>query len=195
MKTFLSDRYMSDDASGVGMKALFPFCAPIDKQALETWNLQIGDTISIPVPHPGASLINYVTRSISGLRPKDAVKVEEMASVVFEKQPEVADWIADGPGSSQLELARILQGLHQPHWGQEALVLGNKITISPYTKSELLDHDGFMLSDATSDVQINALRLARAKARALHTFENNPRIVKLWQRFVESHADSLVKNT
>lgn len=195
MKTFLSDRYVSDDTSGLGTKALFPFCAPIDNQALETWNLQIGDSDSVPVPHPGASFLNYLTRSISGLRPKDAKKVGEMASLVFKKQPEIADWIIDGPGISQFELARVLQGLYQPYSKQKALTLGNKITVSPYTKSELLEHDEFMLREATSNVQIAALGIARAKARALHTFENNPWIVKQWQRHIESHADSLVKNT
>ena len=194
MKTSLSDRYMPDNPSAPGMKAVFPFCAPIDNQVLETWNLQIGDSIRAGVPHPGTSFLNYLTRSISGLRPKDEEKVEEMASLVFEKHPEIADWIVHGPGSSQLELARILQGLYQPYSRQEALTLGNKITIAPYTKAELLEHDGFMLSEATPDVQIAAIGIARAKARALHTFENNPWIVKQWQRHIESHADSLVKN-
>jgi hypothetical protein len=98
-KAFLSDRYMPANTvwSETGpepIRGLFPFSATIDNEALQTWTLQIGEDLEIPVPAPGATVINYLTRSISGLRGKDAKKVQKMATAVFEKEPETAQAVA-----------------------------------------------------------------------------------------------------
>jgi len=85
LKTFLSDRYVHPDdidtPDGVDspdrmIRSLFPFGVPIDSESLESWTLTVGD-MHVPIPNPAMSIINYTTRSISGVRPKDKKKLKK----------------------------------------------------------------------------------------------------------------------
>ncbi|MGH7237381.1 MAG: hypothetical protein ACREGF_02500, partial [Candidatus Saccharimonadales bacterium] len=101
----VSDRYVSPSPD-LGQppkleKSIFPFAANLPPECLETWNLQLGkpgEEFVIPVAHPGSALLNYATRSLAGLRGKDAVKVRKMADNLLAKDPEMKDWLLGGPG-------------------------------------------------------------------------------------------------
>lgn len=189
---WLSDRYIDLD-TGVGYKLLFPFAVDLPYDTLETWRLNIGGTV-LPVPHPGTTLLNYLTRSISGLRAKDHDKVQKIATKVFSDSPDIADWISCGPGSSQFELARVLHSLREPSGDPQDLVLGETLSISPYPHAILRDHGAFLLDNWMAGRTRNVFAIARAKSRALRTAESNPKLVTMWQRFGEQKADVLIKN-
>lgn len=198
LKAFLGDRYVAPGAQGdsiSGKRALFPFAVPLTPESMETWRLYIDDDRSVPIPHPGASILNYLTRSVSGLRPKDHDKVNDMVQRVSGAYPEVIDWIVDGPGADQLELARILHTLREPDDNPQTLVVGDRITLKPYPLAELLDNPAFMLRDVRPRTQERAVTLAHTKGRVLHAVESNPRVVTLWQRFAEQRAGSIVNNS
>lgn len=202
LKTFLSDRYMEhgneDDQTAEqelsGVKALFPFAAPLDSSIMATWQLAVQNR-SMPIPHPGTTVLNYLTRSISGLRPKDASKVNTMATALFAKAPELADWIVDGPGHDQFELARVLHSLREPRDNPRSLTIGGKIELTPLDLDGLIEHPAFLLRDASLTTQQRALKLARIKARALHALESNQTIVNVFQRVAEQRLGAITKNT
>lgn len=197
LKTFLSDRYM-DSSTGAselsGIKALFPFAMPLDNSTLATWQLGVHDHV-MPIPHPGTTLLNYLTRSISGLRPKDAEKVDTMAQALFTKAPELADWIVDGPGRDQFELARLFHSLREPQNNPQPLVIGDKIELTALSPEAVVEHPAFLLREANTATQQRALKLARTKARALHALESNQTIVTLFQKVAEQRLDTVTKNT
>lgn len=196
LKTFLSDRYIDEGLQGEhlsGNRALFPFAVDQTPAALETWQLIVGDS-QLPIPHPGATILNYLTRSISGLRAKDAAKVEQMATTVFDADPEVIDWIVDGPGKEQLELARILHTLRQTKENPQPLIVGGRLRVKP-VPGDLRNHPAFMLHRAHNSTQRAALALARAKSRALGAAESNPTVVTLFQRYGERRLGTVVNNT
>jgi len=191
---FVSDRYVIEtDEEGIIMarRSLFPFEVAVDFETLDTWSLSIGDKDPrpTPIPHPGTTILNYLTRSVSGLRPKDEAKVNEIAKNVVNKAPETKDWLMDGPGRSQMEFARIFHKLGRGG----TLVVGEQVEITP-VKGSLLDHPAFMITDAPSPTQRIALGVTYAKARILHAFESNERVVTLWQRMGEKHVDKIVHN-
>lgn len=189
---WLSDRYVDMDTK-LGVKLLFPFAVDLPLDTLETWRLQFNNT-TIPIPHPGTTLLNYLTRSISGLRAKDHDKVQKIATKVFSGSPDIADWMSSGPGSTQFELARVLHSLREPSDNPQDLVIGETLTISPYPHGTLIDHEAFLLDNWMAGRTRNIFALARAKSRALRTAESNPRLVTMWQRFGEQKADVFVKN-
>jgi hypothetical protein len=199
LKMVLSDRYMPANTvlSSGGpepRRILLPFSAPIEAAALETWTLQVGDSLEIPVPHPGATIINYLTRSISGLRTKDKDKVQKMATAVFGRAPEIVDWIVDGPGEKQFELAQIFHTLRESKRHPRDLRIGGQLTVSPLPLAELSEHRAFMFPDADPRTIRNLLSIARRKSRLLHLAESNPRVVTTFQRMVEPAIGSLVHN-
>lgn len=194
LKQFLADRYVEQDESGKiteAYKALFPFSAPMPIETLETWRLYVGedDPAPAPIPHPGTTVLNYLTRSISGLRPKDADKVGRMARNIQQKAPEIRDWIMDGPGQSQIQLARILNELGNK---SRTIELG-AATVYPmdtevWMSPELVDMDAQLVTEAM------VLTASYAKARALRFAESQEKIVTLWQRAAEKHVHGLVHN-
>lgn len=199
LATFLSDRYMPANklwtpGQSEAQRVLFPFAAPIMDEALETWTLEIDDSYEIPVPSPGAVLINYLTRSISGLRGKDKEKVEAMAQAVFEKSPEMVEWIADGPGNTQLELARVFHTLRESKRDPKVLVVGGKLAVRTFDYKQLLENPAFLLTDADEDVQRRALKLAALKSRALHFAESLSFIVTPFQKYVEPRIGFILHN-
>jgi len=210
LKTFLSDRYyvsnetksfMSPDSAPICgtdngyqygiVKSLFPFAAPIHPESLETWTLKVGE-IDIPIPNPAMSIINYTNRSISGLRPKDRLKVENMAAIVFEKAPELREWAIKGPGSDQFKLGTIIRSLNPNR--PAVNLFGTDYYDRTLTISELAEHETFMLKELGHEQKCRIVGLAALKAQSLSFFESNPTIVTVFQKFLERNLDSIVNN-
>ncbi len=199
LNSWVSDRYMEVGAdwatdSTTPLRMLFPFSAPIPIDALETWTLEIGDDLEIPVPSPGAVIINYLIRSISGLRDKDSRKIEQMGAAIFKKSPEQVDWIIDGPGRSQFEIARLLHTLREPKQDPKVLTIGEKLAVCALQSGQILEHPAFMLNDEDRRTQQTAIRLAAAKSRALHRAESVSFLVTAFQKYVEPRVGSIIHN-
>jgi hypothetical protein len=191
---FVADRYVSQAETGEissAQKSLFPFALPMDLETLETWRLFIGekDPYPLPIPHPASTVLNYLTRSVSGLRPKDTPKINALVKNILNKSPAMLDWIMDGPGESQIELAKIFQTLRS----SGSLAVGEAIVIDPYTES-LRTHRGFMIPEAPAAVQSTVMGTTYAKSRALFAVESNPRVVTFWQRVGEKRAGKITHN-
>ena len=193
-KVWLADRYVVEEEDEIihAGKVLFPFGVNMDLETLESWSLGIGDQEPMPVPHPGTVILNYLTRSISGLRPKDSKKIDELARNVFTKSPYLVDWIIDGPGKSQLELARILHTLREPKKAK-TLTVGERLEVIPYKISSLTNHAAMLLRE--DQLRANfALSASRRKARILHALESNQRLLTLHQRYTEQRMGSVISN-
>jgi len=188
LKTFLSDRYCLEDEDMM-VKSLFPFSVLLEKQSLETWELDYDD-MSIPIPNPAMSIINYTNRSISGVRSKDKSKVDMLASRVFKKAPELLDWAVDGPGASQVALGGLIRSLNQNK--KQSNYFGSDKQLIP--DSRLAEHESFMLPNLSGIAKFSIIALAQAKAMGLSYVESNTAIVTFWQKNVEKHVDSIVMN-
>lgn len=196
LRTFVSDRYVAQDAGGTILKALFPFAVEVPDEALKTYDLEIGDKI-FPVANPAAAIMNYWTRSISGLRPKDAKKFQKMAGLAFTKAPELAEWIIDGPGKSQMELAAIMHTLRYANSRPVAsrrLEVGGAIQVTAGSVRALADHEAFMMPNADGNTRDAVLAMAIVKSRGIGIPESNERIVELYQRFVEQRLHTITHN-
>ncbi len=200
-RVFLADRYVAATYDGArnlvavdGHKALFPFRVPIGVETLETFHLLVRGRTPVPTSHPGATILNYLTRSISGLRAKDAAKVDMMAANVLIRYPEIEAWIHDGPGRSTLELARVLHTLREPRHGSRTLRLGNVLEIVPFKLDELHEHSSFMAGHRSVRMQRLLVESSHVKARVLARFEANASIVGLWQKHVEDRIGRIIRN-
>lgn len=199
LKIFLSDRYIIGTESEttdtpVTQRMLFPFSTPIDPEALKTWTIEIGDRFEIPVPSPGAIFLNYITRSISGIRAKDSQKVQKMGKSIFEKSPEFLDWIMDGPGKSQFDFARVLHTLRESRQNPRDLLIGDRLNLRALPYHDLPDHPSFMLSGRDLKTQRIALELAKLKARGLHMAESMPYAVTFFQKYIEPKISNIIHN-
>ena len=200
-RVFLGDRYITvdRDVRGAlvavdGFKALYPFQAALTLECLETFQLSVGGGEAAPTAHPGATILNYLTRSISGVRAKDLDKVRAMTENVLTRYPAVREWLLDGPGRHQFELARLLHSVGRHRRQPGGLELGGRIRLSPYTPTELRRHPGFMAADRGAGTQRAVIALSRLKATALTGFESNPTVVTLWQRHVETRVRRIIHN-
>ena len=196
-KVFLSDRYVVLDEAGrltAAKKALFPFAVDMDLETLETWQLVIGNGQPRPIPHPGATILNYLTRSISGLRTKDVEKVNSIGASITAKAPEVADWVVDGPGASQFRLARILHTLREPTRRASLLTVDGLPPVATLQPAELLQAETFMLENPYGRAAAFVLRAAQVKARGLHTGESFEPLVTFFQKNIETRMDTIIKN-
>jgi len=194
-ESLLSDRYTLPDDQVEVYRMLFPFITPIPTEALKTWTLELEQFgFEVPVPAPGAVILNYLNRSISGLRSKDATKIETLAQEIFFKLPDQLDWIIDGPGKSQFEMARILHTLREPLQDPRSLILGGKLKISPLKFEELYDHPAFMLRDKDHNIQTKVLKIAALKSKTLHKAESVEFLVAFYQRHLESIFSSIIHN-
>ncbi len=198
MTTFVSDRY-ADPALGSDapmLKSLFPFAASIDPKLLQAWSLRVeGRDMTIPVPPVGTVVLNYLTRSISGARPKDAEKLEAMATAIFDKAPDTVGWIVDGPGREQFELARVLHTLRESKRHPRTLTVGGKLGVTAMPYDKLREHPSFLLREASTKTQARALAWARFKSRTLHAGETHLGfLVGPWQTYVEPRLGKILHN-
>lgn len=192
-KTFVSDRYVGEDGSMD--KVVFPFGVPMDPESMQSYHLQVGDLV-VPIASPPAALMNYSTRSISGLRPKDERKVQQMATNIFAKVPDYTDWIETGPGASQVKLAQALHSLRGPSSFEkaQALILGGAVKIDPVPIRALMRHETFLLRDRNAGTQQKALAWARIKSAGLGKAESYDEVVRLYQKWAERLFGSISKN-
>jgi hypothetical protein len=193
LKTFVSDRYVNEDDTMD--KVVFPFSVPMDAGSMESYSLEVKGAV-FPIASPPGALMNYSTRSISGLRAKDAEKVQRMAANIFNQVPDYADWIRTGPGATQLELATVLHSLQGPSSPAEAtsIVLGGAVEIDPMPIRALMRHEAFMLRDRDVSTQENVLAWARIKSATLRKAESYDEVVRLYQKWAERLFDGISKN-
>lgn len=193
LKAWVSDRYVQPD--GTMLKGLTPFEVSLPAETVRSWTLDI-DGQYFPIFSPAGAVLNYATRSISGLRPKDRDKVQAMALQLREKWPESREWINDGPGKSQLELARIFQTLRWWRPGEEprTLSVGGLFEVASGSAPALAQDEAFVLKDADWDTQRRALKLALFKSRLLGKWESNESVVRIYQQHFEPHLDKIIKN-
>ncbi len=195
----LADRYVGLHGVADCQKALYPFKAALNPEILETWYVPVirgGQVTSIPIPHPGASILNYVTRSVSGIRPKDEAKLTKIVDNVTSNFADITEWIHDGPGSEQLEFARILHSLRQPsHGTAQDLTLGTLLKQPALDLASVMSDSTYsMASDLPVSMQRTILSVMRAKARIIHWGESNEHIVRMFQDVFEKKFDKIVKN-
>lgn len=200
MRQWLADRYVIMGADGSVdsvTKAVFPFAAELDPAVLETWTLMLNGK-AVAVPNPATTLLNYLTRSITGLRPKDEPKVHKLAASVLGKAPELREWIYDGPGRELYEFAQLLQGVREPKEGAQSLIVGDALTITPAglataikLSSQMLSGHGVTFSDKE---QLRYIQMARAKSKVLRTAELHPGVVTMFQKHVERRISGIVHN-
>lgn len=194
LRMFVSDRFEHEDGSME--KSLFPFAVPLDREVLEDWKLEIGDE-EFDVANPASAILNYLTRSVSGLRGvKDGPKVLEMADQVFGKAPELAEWCVDGPGQSQMEMAAILQTVRRanslPH-SKRTLDVG-PLKIKAGSVRALMDHEAYMIPDAEPNVQDAIMAWTIAKSRLLGYGESQKWAITLYQKYFESIFQGITHN-
>ncbi len=194
LRTFVSDRYLHEDGSME--KALFPFAVPLDKELLENWTLEIGGQ-EFMVSNPASTILNYITRSISGIRGvKDGPKVREMATHIFGKAPELVDYCLEGPGQSQMVLAAILQTVRRanslPH-SKRTLDVG-PLRIKAGSVRALMDHEAFMIPDVEPDVRDAIMAWTIIKSRLLGYGESQQWAITLYQKYFESIFDGITHN-
>lgn len=203
--SWVSDRYVEESGGTVTelWKGLYPFAVPVDTETLETWYLQVGkQAVLTPIPHPGATLLNYLTRSVSGIRPKDMEKLlgtkdqQGIAETVLQT-PGMKEWLFDGPGKNLVHLARVLHGLRQPYDNQQPLVLTDRISLTPVHPKTLPFDPAFMFATESAELGFgpaNHLSVARAKSRVVHAYEKNEKLVAVWQQFVEPLIGKVLHN-
>lgn len=186
--SWVSDRFVSLSSGKVEVakKAVFPFSVDIDPESLKSWELIVhGSPEPIPISHPGAVLTNYLTRSLSGVRPKDKPKVRELAQNLFKKYPELTEWLHDGPGRTQLDLANVLHSLRAPRH-RSPIYLGGNLSVTAVPFEDVIEHPSNMYSGNPNEAKLHA-RIAVLKSRVLHLFEGQERIVAPYQKYAESH--------
>lgn len=200
---YLGDRYVNDlqiiegqPQFSEGYKSIYPFAAPISSETLQTYTLNIPGRVPTPVPHPGETILNYLTRSISGERPKDVEKVEQIADTVLTNYPEIKEWIYDGPGRSKLELARILHTLRESRTMPKVLTVGEHLQILPlpYDLDELYAHPMFMDTFAGEKQRRALVAAAHIKGRAVHFGEKQQKLVTAWLKHIEPRIKKIVHN-
>jgi|GEM_PF-598753 len=200
VRTFLGDRYVTTLRDGCGntsfegYKALYPFRVPITTETLETFRMVTHEEAFTPTAHPGATILNYLTRSISSVRAKDASKVEQMIENTLTRYPEVREWILDGPGKATFELARILHTLREPRGAPAVRRIGTQLQLEPYTRVELIEHDGFMAATMGTNAQRIIIEMSQLKSHVLGRFESSPTLVTFWQNNVEDRVAAIIHN-
>lgn len=188
-----SDRYRVNPFKKDYAKVLPPFVATIDPEALETWQLIVNDELTIPVSHPGATFSNYTQRSIEGLRPKDAKKMNAAARNVFAKAPEIKEWLLDGPGWSQFELSYAFTSLRQQRRPTVNIIDG--IELPTMTLDAMTDSHLMIDPETSRAFRRQAVGFAALKSRAsfaissnekIVAFFNEPKVEELFARFIKS---------
>ena len=185
---WLGDRYIGRDPSGEIFvdRALFPFAARMHPETLETWQLQTGrdEDQTIPVPHPGTTILNYFGRSISGIRPKDEQKIARVGQNIVKAAPWIKDWLTSGPGSSQFEMARAIHSLRADD-NKQPLPIAPGFDLTAIPENKLVRHEALMYGNP-KDIEL-LLDVCRAKSQALHWFEAKNAVVSVYQRYAERY--------
>jgi len=162
--TFVSDRFEWENDTLV--KSLFPLSVPMDRDSIEPWTLSVGD-LHVSIPNPAMAIINYLCRSITGLRPKDQEKIEELVMNVFRKETQLRDWAIDGEGKSQVELGLLLRSFTPNKQHTDLLGLNRRILTIP----ELAEDPAFMMPNMEHIQKVALLGAMSVKACGLAAVE------------------------
>ena len=187
-----ADRYETTEvqaaASAVPLvKAIQPFEVPLPQEALEPYNLIIvddkdGKEVAMPVLHPAANIANYLSRSAGGLRKKDN-GLEKFPRIAYNvlRDPDCREWLLDGPGKSQFELASVMRSLV----GRGDQPLKHvRIPMPNYSLVELADHPAFMYRESLPTLARRAvIGMAAMKASGVYVAEQNEQLVSAWQQY------------
>lgn len=186
-----ADRYETTEVQAAGavplVKAIQPFEVPLPQKALESYTLIIVDNekkdeVIMPVLHPAANIANYLSRSAGGLRKKDSgpEKFPRIAYNVL-RDPDCREWLLDGPGKSQFELASMMRSLA----GRGDQPLKHVRTSMPnYSLAELADHPAFMYRESLPTVlRRSVIGMAAMKASGVYIVEQNEQLVSTWQQY------------
>ena len=186
-----ADRYETTEAHIAGavplVKAIQPFEVPLPQEALEPYNLIIvddkdGKEVAMPVLHPAANIANYLSRSAGGLRKKDSgpEKFPRIAYNVL-RDPSCREWLLDGLGKSQFELASVMRSLV----GRGDQPLKHvRIPMPNYSLVELADHPAFMYRESLPTLARRAvIGMAAMKASGVDVAEQNEQLVSAWQQY------------
>ena len=186
-----ADRYETTEAHIAGavplVKAIQPFEVPLPQEALEPYNLIIvddkdGKEVVMPVLHPAANIANYLSRSAGGLRKKDSgpEKFPRIAYNVL-RDPSCREWLLDGLGKSQFELASVMRSLV----GRGDQPLKHvRIPMPNYSLVELADHPAFMYRESLPTLARRAvIGMAAMKASGVYVAEQNEQLVSAWQQY------------
>jgi hypothetical protein len=204
---WVSDRYVTNtglageptEASEVH-KGLFPFAAEVDPELCKTWTLRLEGNkgLELPMPHPAAMILNYLTRSLSGLRPKDLDKINVAAANIFNLYPDALQILRDGKGKKQVDLAGALYTLRGGK--RTTLIVGNQETHNTLmirgadSVQQLRGRSEFGLHDAPSATQAAVLRISALKSRVLHRAEGS-NLVNWWQAAgMEQVVEAIITN-
>jgi hypothetical protein len=149
-----SVRTLADD--GTLRYELHPLQQEVSRESYSPWALQLPNGHEVSILNPAAHMLAYYMRSISGLRNKDAEKVEEMRRKILNDQ-NFKEQIFDGPLQSWQQFADDVDrlGNRSPH--DEALPIGA----------------------VASAFEVGVFR---KKSELLRFFEANPTIVKYAQK-------------
>jgi len=185
----VSDRYIigqEDDKKGY-YKAVFPFGVLAPSDSLETWYVDDKKNGAVfPVSHPARTVTDNLTRSIAGVRHKYDEIIPGIVDNMLNKDPELINWMLDGPGSGMIALAGVLRTLGWKKFRNEVrpIILSNvkDIKIIPPNFQTLIDDPSFLLREASEDVKYWALRVSRLKTAYL--FGPAERHVQdIWERY------------
>lgn len=143
------------DERGVHRYELFPLQQAVPSESYEPWRLLMPNGHEVQVLNPAAHMLAYVMRSVSGLRPKDTAKFDDMLRRVT-NDPVLMEQIYDGPLRPWFDFA----------WASHEL------------KNGRLSPDSPLLRPGVSRAELQAFGI---KGRALHRVEGNPTIQKLAQ--------------
>lgn len=184
---FTSNRYSNPfpELNSELVRYIFPFVAPLPAEHFDQWHVEVKDSgVRIPVPPPASTLSNYLVRSVIGLRPADNIKVPAAARAVFKQSEEQEEWLFDGPGKEQVELATILRSLRYPNVGAVELLPHHIHRL--YSHDELAYHDMFAPSKLGYWQRRLVLAGSLGKNAATRVFEEQPKM-KAWfrERFEE----------
>ena len=190
---FMADRFAEENADGTTSytKGLSPFAVALPDEALERWRLQVGNDTILPIQSPESTIMNYLTRSPSGLREKDRLKTNQLVYNALEDDPEMRERIIDGSGHSQFHLARIFHTLREPARYPQSLTLGDpddsshQLVIGLLDQANLLEDDAFMFRDRPLQWQRQALGALALKSRAIRWVEKHDNLVSFHQHFLE----------
>ena len=160
---------------------------PLPQEALEPYTLIIvddkdGKEVAMPVLHPAANIANYLSRSAGGLRKKDN-GLEKFPRIAYNvlRDPDCREWLLDGPGKSQFELASVMRSLV----GRGDQPLKHvRIPMPNYSLVELADHPAFMYRESLPTLARRAvIGMAAMKASGVYVAEQNEQLVSAWQQY------------
>jgi len=200
-KSIVSDRYVvgqNVDKNGY-YKAVFPFGVWVPSDTLQTWYVDDKKGCFIPVPHPSRMVLDNLTRSTAGLRKKYDGIIPNIVDNILNKDPELFNWMMDGPGSSMIRLAGVLRALGWKKLRKEVkpimLSYEKNISIIPPKHEELINDPSFLLRTSDEPVVKTAVYfLSRLKsAGGIGPAERH--FQDLWEKFnLERFMKKIVRN-